>query len=78
VATVWRNTINNQLLRIEQLLGKNAVYAGTSALPRGRNNTFVAALVRARPSCSISHRLTTAATNSKPGSWATRFRHFVF
>ena len=27
----------NQLLRIEQLLGKNAVYAGTSALPKGRN-----------------------------------------
>lgn len=26
----------NQLLRIEQLLGKNAVYAGTSALPRAR------------------------------------------
>jgi enolase len=26
----------NQLLRIEQLLGKNAVYAGTSALPTGR------------------------------------------
>ncbi|MBN8248930.1 MAG: phosphopyruvate hydratase, partial [Verrucomicrobia bacterium] len=26
----------NQLLRIEQLLGPNAVYAGTSALPRGR------------------------------------------
>jgi len=26
----------NQLLRIEQLLGKNAVYAGTSALPKGR------------------------------------------
>jgi len=26
----------NQLLRIEQLLGKNAVYAGLSALPRGR------------------------------------------
>jgi enolase len=26
----------NQLLRIEQLLGKNAVYAGTSALPRER------------------------------------------
>ncbi len=25
----------NQLLRIEQLLGKNAVYAGTSALPKG-------------------------------------------
>jgi len=24
----------NQLLRIEQLLGKNAVYAGTSALPK--------------------------------------------
>jgi hypothetical protein len=24
----------SQLLRIEQLLGKNAVYAGTSALPR--------------------------------------------
>jgi enolase len=26
----------NQLLRIEQWLGKNAVYAGTSALPKGR------------------------------------------
>lgn len=26
----------NQLLRIEQLLGKNAVYAGVSALPKGR------------------------------------------
>jgi enolase len=26
----------NQLLRIEQLLGKNAVYAGTSALPKAR------------------------------------------
>jgi enolase len=26
----------NQLLRIEQLLGKNAVYAGISALPKGR------------------------------------------
>jgi enolase len=26
----------NQLLRIEQLLGKNAVCAGTSALPKGR------------------------------------------
>src|SRR3974390_1331942 len=26
----------NQLLRIEQRLGKNAVYAGTSALPKGR------------------------------------------
>ena len=26
----------NQLLRIEQLLGRNAVYAGTSALPPGR------------------------------------------
>ena len=26
----------NQLLRIEQLLGKNAVYAGMSALPKGR------------------------------------------
>ncbi len=26
----------NQLLRIEQLLGKNAVYAGTSALPKSR------------------------------------------
>jgi enolase len=26
----------NQLLRIEQLLGKNAVYAGTCALPKGR------------------------------------------
>jgi enolase len=26
----------NQLLRIEQLLGKRAVYAGTSALPKGR------------------------------------------
>jgi hypothetical protein len=25
-----------RLLRIEQLLGKNAVYAGTSALPKGR------------------------------------------
>jgi enolase len=25
----------NQLLRIEQLLGKNAVYAGTTALPKG-------------------------------------------
>jgi enolase len=25
----------NQLLRIEQVLGKNAVYAGTSALPKG-------------------------------------------
>jgi hypothetical protein len=25
----------NQLLRIEQLLGKNAVYAGLSALPKG-------------------------------------------
>ena len=27
---------HSQLLRIEQLLGKNAVYAGTSALPKGR------------------------------------------
>jgi enolase len=26
----------NQLLRIEQLLGKNAVYAGTGALPKGK------------------------------------------
>ena len=26
----------NQLLRIKQLLGKNAVYAGLSALPKGR------------------------------------------
>jgi enolase len=26
----------NQLLRIEQILGKNAVYAGASALPKGR------------------------------------------
>jgi len=26
----------NQLLRIEQLLGRNAVYAGTSALPKPR------------------------------------------
>jgi enolase len=26
----------NQLLRIEQLLGKNAVYAGRTALPKGR------------------------------------------
>ena len=26
----------DQLLRIEQLLGKNAVYAGTSALPKER------------------------------------------
>ena len=26
----------NQLLRIEQFLGKNAVYAGTSALPKRR------------------------------------------
>jgi enolase len=26
----------NQLLRIEQLLGKNAVYAGTNALPKAR------------------------------------------
>jgi enolase len=26
----------NRLLRIKQLLGKNAVYAGTSALPKGR------------------------------------------
>lgn len=26
----------NQLLRIEQLLGKNAIYAGTSVLPKGR------------------------------------------
>ena len=26
----------NQLLRIEQLLDKNAVYAGTSALPKAR------------------------------------------
>ena len=26
----------NQLLRIEQILGKNAIYAGTSALPKGR------------------------------------------
>jgi enolase len=26
----------NQLLRIEQLFGKNAVYAGKSALPKGR------------------------------------------
>jgi len=26
----------NQLLRIEQLPGKNAVYAGMSALPKGR------------------------------------------
>ncbi|TAL07402.1 MAG: hypothetical protein EPO07_00240 [Verrucomicrobia bacterium] len=27
---------SNQLLRIEQLPGKNAVYAGTSALPKAR------------------------------------------
>ncbi len=27
---------HNQLLRIEELLGKNAVYAGTSALPKAR------------------------------------------
>ena len=26
----------NQLLRIEEILGKNAIYAGTSALPKGR------------------------------------------
>jgi len=26
----------NQLLRIEQILGKNAIYAGTSALPKER------------------------------------------
>jgi hypothetical protein len=26
----------NQLLRLEQMLGKNAVYAGTSALPKGK------------------------------------------
>jgi enolase len=26
----------NQLLRIEQLLGRNAVYAGTGALPKAR------------------------------------------
>jgi len=26
----------NQLLRIEQMLGKNAVYAGTKALPKGQ------------------------------------------
>ena len=26
----------NQLLRIEQLLGKNAIYAGTGALPKAR------------------------------------------
>ena len=26
----------NQLLRIEQLLGRNAVYAGTNALPKKR------------------------------------------
>ena len=26
----------NQLLRIKQLLGKKAVYAGTTALPKGR------------------------------------------
>jgi enolase len=26
----------NQLLRIEQLLGKNAVHAGAVALPKGR------------------------------------------
>lgn len=26
----------NQLLRIEQILGENAIYAGTSALPKGR------------------------------------------
>jgi enolase len=26
----------NQLLRIGQLLGKSAIYAGTSALPKGR------------------------------------------
>jgi enolase len=26
----------NQLFRIEQLLGKSAVYAGTSVLPKGR------------------------------------------
>jgi hypothetical protein len=26
----------DQLLRTEQLLGKNAVYVGTSALPKGR------------------------------------------
>ena len=26
----------NQLLRIEEQLGKNAVYAGLSALPKGR------------------------------------------
>jgi enolase len=25
----------NQLLRIEQLLGRNTVYAGTSTLPKG-------------------------------------------
>ena len=31
-----RLTKYNQFLRIEQLLGKNAVYAGTSVLPKGR------------------------------------------
>jgi hypothetical protein len=30
------NRIYNQLVRIEQLPGKNAVYAGTSALPKKR------------------------------------------
>ncbi len=29
----------NKLLRIEQLLGKNAAYAGTSALPKARRQT---------------------------------------
>jgi enolase len=31
-----RLTKYNQLLRIERLLGRNAVYVGTSALPKGR------------------------------------------
>ena len=30
------HTTNNQLLRIEQLLGKNAVYAGLSALKKSK------------------------------------------
>jgi hypothetical protein len=34
----------NQLLRIEQLLGKNAVYAGTSVLPRKSSKRFPAFL----------------------------------
>jgi len=33
----------NQLLRIEQLPGKNAVCAGASALPKGGNQAGIAA-----------------------------------